>query len=159
MLNMIVGTCLGVYTGIFLSGMVARPVWHSGVLGPLFLISGISTGSALLAFFKVNHDLARAFIKWDIAALIAESAFLALFLLDNTTGTEAHRAAAGLFLSGPYTGAFFGLVVVAGILAPLVIGWADLKKLAKTPLLAPVLGLIGGLALRFIIVFAGQALS
>ena len=158
-LNMILGTCLGIYTGIFLSGMVARPVWHSGVLGPLFLISGISTGAALLALFKVNHDLAKAFIKWDMAALIAESVFLALFLLDNATGTEAHRAAAALFLSGPYTGAFFGLVVVAGILAPLVIGWADLTEEAKAPLLAPVLGLIGGLALRFIIVFAGQALS
>jgi protein NrfD len=158
-LNMVVGCCLAVYTGIFLSSMVARPVWHSGILGPLFLSSGISTGAAFIGLFKVNHELARAIIKWDIAALIAESAFLALFLLDNVTGTEAHRAAAALFLSGPYTGAFFGLVVVAGILAPLMIGWADLKKLAKAPLLAPVLGLIGGLALRFIIVFAGQALS
>ena len=158
-LNMVVGTCLGIYTGIFLSGMVARPAWHSGVIGPLFLISGISTGAALLGLFKVDRDLTRAFIKWDIAALIAESAFLALFLLDNMTGTEAHQAAAALFLSGPYTGAFFGLVVAAGILAPLVIGWADLTKKAKAPLLAPVLGLIGGLALRFIMVFAGQALS
>jgi protein NrfD len=156
-LNMIVGTCLGIYTGIFLSGMVARPVWHSGVLGPLFLISGVSTGAALLGLFKVNHDLTKAFIKWDVAALIAEAVFLALFLLDSMTGTADHRAAAGLFLSGPYTGAFFGLVVLAGIFAPLVIGWADLTKKARAPLLAPVLGLIGGLALRFIIVFAGQA--
>ena len=64
-LNMVVGTCLGIYTGIFLSGMVARPAWHSGVLGPLFLISGISTGAALLGLFKVDRDLTRAFIKWD----------------------------------------------------------------------------------------------
>jgi len=158
-LNVIVGTCLGIYTGIFLSGMVARPVWHSGVLGPLFLISGISAGAALLGLFRVHHGLTRSFIKWDMAALVAESAFLALFLLDNSTGTASHRAGAELFLSGPYAGAFFGLVVLAGIVAPLVMGWADLTKRAKPPLLAPVLGLVGGLALRFVIVFAGQAVS
>ncbi len=156
MLNILVGTCLGAYTGVFLSGMAARPLWHSGTLPPLFLISGISTAAALLGLFSVHHDLARSFIKWDIAALVAESAFLALFLLDQSTGTESHKAAAALFFSGPYSGAFFGLVVFGGILAPLVIGWAHLAKKAKAPLLAPALGLIGGLALRCIIVFAGQ---
>jgi len=157
--NIIIGTALGIYTGIFLSGMVARPVWHSGILGPLFLTSGISAGAALLTFFKVNHDLSRAFIKWDVVALIAELGFLALFLLDNMTGTAIHKAAAGLFLSGPYTGAFFGIVVLAGILAPLGMEWADLTKRAKAPIIVPMLVLIGSLALRFIIVSAGQALG
>jgi protein NrfD len=158
-LNVAVGICLGTYTGIFLGGMVARPVWHSGTLGPLFLVSGISTGAALLGLFRVHRDLLKAFIKWDIAALVAEASLLVLFLVDHTTGTESHRAAARLFFAGPFTGAFFGLVVLAGILVPLVIGWADLTKRARAPILAPVLGLIGGLALRFIIVFAGQAIS
>lgn len=158
-LNMAVGTCLGTYTGIFLSGMVSRPVWHSGTLGPLFLISGISTGSALLALLGVHHDLMKALIKWDIAALFAEASLIAIFLFDHITGTADHRAAAALFFSGPFSGAFFGMVVLVGILAPLIIGWADLTNKAKAPFLAPVLGLIGGLALRFIIVFAGQAIS
>lgn len=157
--NIIVGTALGIYTGIFLSGMVARPVWHSGILGPLFLISGISSGAALLTFFKVNHDLSRTFIRWDIAALIAELGFLILFLLDNMTGTALHKAVAGLFLSGPYSGAFFGIVVLAGILAPLGMEWADLSKRIKAPIIVPMLVLIGGLGLRFVIVSAGQALG
>ncbi|MGO9144860.1 MAG: NrfD/PsrC family molybdoenzyme membrane anchor subunit [Desulfomonilia bacterium] len=157
--NIIMGTALGIYTGIFLSGMVARPVWHSGILGPLFLTSGISAGAALLTFFKVSHDLSRAFIKWDVVALIAELGFLALFLLDNMTGTALHKAAAGLFLSGPYSGAFFGIVVLAGILAPLGMEWADLTKRVKAPIIVPMLVLIGSLALRFVIVSAGQALG
>jgi protein NrfD len=155
--NVAVGTCLGTYTGIFLSGMVARPVWHSGTLGPLFLVSGISTGAALLALLRVHHSLMKTLIRWDIAALFAEASFIAIFLFDHITGTADHRLVAALFFSGPFSGAFFGLVVLAGILAPLVIGWADLTNRAKAPFLAPVLGLIGGLALRFIIVFAGQA--
>jgi protein NrfD len=158
--NVAVGTCLGTYTGIFLSGMVARSVWHSGTLGPLFLVSGISTGAALLALLRVHHDLQKAFIRWDMAALFAESSLLALFLFDQSTGTAVHRAAARLFFSGPFAGAFFGLVVLTGILAPLVIGSADLaKKGSRTPVLAPILGLIGGIALRFIMVYAGQAMS
>ena len=128
-------------------------------LGPLFLTSGISAGAALLTFFKVNHDLSRAFIKWDIAALIVELGFLTLFLLDNMTGTSLHKAAAGLFLSGPYTGTFFGIVVLAGILAPLGMEWADLTKRAKAPIIVPMLVLIGSLALRFVIVSAGQVLG
>jgi protein NrfD len=157
--NIIVGTALGIYTGIFLSGMAARPVWHSGLLGPLFLVSGLSAGAALLTLFRLNHDLSQALIKWDIAALIIEFGFLTLFLLENMTGTAIHKAAALLFLTGPYSGAFFGLVVLAGILAPLGIEWADLKKKAHTPILVPVLVLIGSLALRFVIVSAGQALG
>jgi protein NrfD len=139
---------------------VARPVWHSGTLGPLFLVSGISAGACLLALLRVHHDLQKAFIRWDMAALFAESSLLALFLFDQSTGTASHGAVAGLFLSGPFAGAFFGLVVLTGILAPLVIGWADLlKKGGRTPALAPILGLIGGISLRFIMVYAGQAMS
>jgi protein NrfD len=157
--NIIIGTALGIYTGIFLSGMVARPVWHSGILGPLFLASGISAGAALLSFFKVNHDLSRTFIKWDIIALIAELGLLILFLLDNMTGTALHKAAAGLFLTGSYSGAFFGMVVLAGIIVPLGMEWADLTKRVKAPVIIPMLVLIGSLALRFIIVSAGQAVG
>jgi protein NrfD len=158
--NTAVGTCLGTYTGVFLSGMVARPVWHSGILGPLFLVSGISTGAGFLALLRVHHDLQKAFIRWDIVALFAESSLLALFLFDQSTGAAIHGAAAGLFFSGPFAGAFFGLVVLTGILAPMAIGFADLaRKGSRTPALAPILGLIGGVSLRFIMVYAGQALS
>ena len=40
---------LGIYTGILLSAFGARPFWNSGVLGPLFLVSGMSTAAALVA--------------------------------------------------------------------------------------------------------------
>ena len=155
--NTAIGIALGIYTGVFLSSMASRPVWHSGILGPLFLISGISTGAASLALFEVNHDLAKSFIKWDIFALVTELVFLGLFLLDNLSGEAFHKAAAMLFLAGPYTGAFFGIVVLLGILAPLSLEWADLTEKGKAPVMAAVLVLIGSLALRCVIVCAGQA--
>ena len=46
--NMLVGIALGIYTGILLGAMGARPLWNSALLGPLFLFSGLSTAAALL---------------------------------------------------------------------------------------------------------------
>ena len=34
--------------GILLNTMVARPLWNSAILGPLFLLSGLSAGAALI---------------------------------------------------------------------------------------------------------------
>ena len=41
--NITLGIALGIYTGILLGTLGARPLWSSAVLGPLFLFSGLST--------------------------------------------------------------------------------------------------------------------
>jgi formate-dependent nitrite reductase membrane component NrfD len=51
---MVLGVALGIYTGILLNTMVARPLWNSAILGPLFLVSGLSAGAAVM------HIAARA---------------------------------------------------------------------------------------------------
>ena len=43
---LIYGLILGVYTGILLSAFNARPLWNTSILGPLFLVSGLSAGAA-----------------------------------------------------------------------------------------------------------------
>ena len=45
-LSLAAGSALGIYTGILLSSLGARPLWASGILGPLFLVSGLSTAAA-----------------------------------------------------------------------------------------------------------------
>jgi formate-dependent nitrite reductase membrane component NrfD len=64
-----------------------------------------------------------------------------------------------LVLAGPYTGAFFGLVVLAGILAPLLIESRELGRPIQRALAAPLLVLSGGFALRAVLVAAGQVSS
>jgi protein NrfD len=44
----VLGVALGIYTGILLNTMVARPLWNSAILGPLFLVSGLSAGAAVM---------------------------------------------------------------------------------------------------------------
>jgi len=152
-----VGIALGAYTGVLLQTLTARPLWSTGLLAPLFLLSGISGAAALMMLWKVNSGTFRDLLKWDLAALALEALVLCLFLLEKATGSAIDRMAAKLLLAGPYAGAFFGLVVLVGILAPTVLEVFELKHAGRRSILAPLLVLAGGLALPAIIVSAGQA--
>jgi protein NrfD len=46
-INLALGVLLGIYTGVLLSALGARPLWNSAALGPLFLSSGLSSAAAL----------------------------------------------------------------------------------------------------------------
>jgi formate-dependent nitrite reductase membrane component NrfD len=50
----IFGFILGIYTGILFSAFNARPLWNTSILGPLFLASGLSAGSALIMLLSKN---------------------------------------------------------------------------------------------------------
>ncbi len=150
------GVALGLYTGILLSALGARPLWSSALLGPLFLVSGLST-SAAFAHWASPEPGEREQMAWlDNLFLTVELGLIACLLIGLVSATEAHAEAARLLLGGPYTAVFWVGVVGLGIVLPLVIQWlAVTHRIAHTPV-APVLVLLGGLALRFVIVSAGQ---
>ena len=151
------GVALGVYTGILLSALGARSLWASPVLGPLFLASGVSTGAAFVLLFRVSDDERHAVSRWHLAAVGLEVALLALFLLGLLTGDAASREAAALLLGGPYTAAFWALVVVAGLGVPATMELLERRWHLRPTLVAPALVLVGGLSLRWILVAAGQS--
>jgi Formate-dependent nitrite reductase, membrane component len=92
----------------------------------------------------------------DNSFLTIELALLALFLIGHLTSTEVHQQAAGLLLGGPYTAVFWIFVIGAGILLPLLLQTLELANRIRHTLAPAVLVIFGGLALRFILVFAGQ---
>jgi protein NrfD len=155
--GVVAGIGLGVYTGILLSTLGARPLWGSALLGPLFLTSGLSTGAALLLLAPLDAAERHRLARWDRVVIVVELALLALYLVGLATGGAASRAAAGALLGGAYTAPFFALVVVAGLAVPLLLGVLEVGLRLRTTAAAPVLVLLGGLALRFILVAAGQA--
>ena len=150
------GIALGVYTGILLSALGARPLWSSALLGPLFLVSGLST-SAAFSHWVSPEPAEKEQMAWlDNLFLTIELSLIAFLLIGLRSGAEAHAEAARLFLGGPYTAVFWVGVVGLGIVLPLVIqSLAVTHRVSHTPI-APVLVLLGGLALRFVIVDAGQ---
>ena len=155
--DLVLGGLLGIYTGVLLSALGARPLWNSALLGPLFLASGLSSAAALVHMVARDHSESEMLARADNRFLQAEIVLLALFLVGLLSATQVHMRAAGLLLGGPFTALFWVGVVGLGILLPLFIqSLAVSHRIRHTPV-APLLVLAGGLLLRFVIVYAGQA--
>jgi protein NrfD len=153
--SMALGVGLGVYTGILLSALSARALWSSAVLGPLFLASGISAGAALLLLFRLAAEERRWLVRVDLWAIGAEAVLLALFLLGHATGGAEGQAALALLTQSSFGLPFWGLVVGAGLALPMVLETFG-ARLHAAAALAPGLVLAGSLALRWVMVAAGQ---
>ena len=149
--NILLGVALGAYTGILLSTLEARALWSSALLGPLFLVSGLSTGAALIMLFPINGEEHHLVRRFDLMAIGAEMVLLALFFVDL-----GNSSAVSLFFGGAYTASFWSLVVIAGLFVPLTFELLEtrLKATAMTSLFL----LAGGFALRWIFVAAGQVI-
>jgi formate-dependent nitrite reductase membrane component NrfD len=155
--SVVTGVALGVYTGILLSTLGARALWSSSLLGPLFLVSGVSTGAALLLLCRRLAEEERHLLaRWDRVAMALELAVLLLFLAGLVTSGATGRAAAGLLLGGPFTAPFWALVVIAGLAVPSLLAALESRLGLAMTRAAPLLVLAGGLALRWILVAAGQ---
>jgi formate-dependent nitrite reductase membrane component NrfD len=156
-LNIGMGAALGIYTGVLLGTMAARPLWNSALLGPLFLVSGLSTGAAFMLLFALS-ERERLFLgRADMGLIVVELGILALWMLGLATGGTSSQSALAMIFGGPYTAAFWTLVVALGLLAPLFGEWTELRHGVVPGKGTAVLVLLGGFALRWILVFAGQA--
>jgi formate-dependent nitrite reductase membrane component NrfD len=154
--NVALGSALGIYTGILLGSLGARPLWNSGVLGPLFLVSGLSTGAAFMILFRPRHDENQKLLRGDVVFIIVELLLIGLLLIDLVTGSSTSQSAAALLFGGSWTGVFWALVVFAGLLIPLLMEILELRNRAAPTVLSAVLVLIGGFSLRMVLVMAGQ---
>ena len=155
--NVILGIALGAYTGVLLSTLGARALWSSSLLAPLFLVSGVSTAAAFAMLLPISREEHAMVRRWDVLAIAIELALLGLFFVSLSASSTRSRAAAELFFGGPYTAAFWSLVVIAGLLVPLSLELIESRTRVRATVAAPLLILAGGLALRWILVAAGQS--
>jgi formate-dependent nitrite reductase membrane component NrfD len=151
------GLFLGAYTGILLSANFGRPLWNTPLLPVLFLVSGLSTGAAALALFSRQDEEQVRLTKLDAGLIAAELAVLGLMLLGFATTTRPQHEALALFLGGDFTAAFWILIVAVGLIVPLVLEQLQLRHKVPHTHFPAFMVLVGGLALRVVIVFAGQA--
>jgi protein NrfD len=154
--NVGLGVLLGIYTGVLLSAMGARPLWNSALLGPLFLTSGLSSAAALVHMVARDAEERVLLAKADNTFLAVELVLIGLFFVGLASATRVHIEGAALFFGGPYTAVFWVGVVGLGIVLPLFVQMLAVRhRIVHTPV-APVLVIAGGLLLRFVIVYAGQ---
>jgi formate-dependent nitrite reductase membrane component NrfD len=156
-LLIIYSALLGMYTGILLSAFNARPFWNSAILGPLFLVSGMSTGLALNLLFSRSEEEKHLLGRIDVMAISVELFLIIHLFMGFLASTQVHIDAASLFLGGPYTSGFWLFVVAIGLLLPALMELLELRGKIFSTRIPALLVLFGGLLLRFIIVEAGQA--
>ena len=155
-INLFIGVFIGIYTGILLGAFAARPFWNSAILGPLFLVSGLSAAAAIIVIFSNQKKEVRLFQQVDLGLIITEMVFIALLLIELTTGPKTTQQAAGLILGGELTAFFWIFVVIIGLLIPALLEIFEIRGRHIPAVISPAFVLIGGLLLRFVIVHAGQ---
>jgi protein NrfD len=156
MVSILFGVMLGMYTGVLLSSLGARPLWSTSILWVLFLTSGLSGAAALIHMIAKDKYERVLLAKGDNIFLSVELIVIIMMLVSLASTSEVHMNAAMILINGKYAVSFWVLVVGLGIVIPLIIQLLAVNHKIKHTPVAPILVIAGGLVLRFIIVGAGQ---
>lgn len=155
----VTGFLLAGYTGVLLS-VTNRPVWaDSSWLGVLYLLSAASSAAALLILLVRRRQVGDGatidgLTRFDDWTLILELIVLIIFFVTLGSAAQAFLSAWGVIL--------LLIVVGAGILIPLFIGFGRLTRMRGRPLTlgtAAALVLIGGLALRVVTIMSSERVT
>lgn len=153
---MILAIILGVYTGILLSAFNARPLWNTSILGPLFLVSGFSTGLAATIWLSKNAEERKILSRIDLIFIAIELFLIVHLFMGFMAGSAVKAEAFQLFLGGPFTVSFWLFVVLLGLIFPATLETLELWGFHVPKWIPPFLILFGGLIFRFVMVEAGQ---
>lgn len=154
------GAVMSVYTGAVLAA-TATPLWSvvPRLLPTLFGASAVATATAALSLLSTGLGApARLHHRLERLALLAGGVELVALL--TTLRAWQRRGVDGPLRRPAMGGAFFGGALGAGIVAPLLIHAAQLRtgrRSQAAATLAALLTLAGGLALRTVLIFAGNA--
>lgn len=152
----ILAVILGIYTGILLSAFNARPLWNTSLLGPLFLVSGMSTGAATIMWMAKDKSERILMSKIDLLLISVELFFIVHLFMGFLASNAVQIEAANLFLGGAFTVSFWGFVVVLGLIVPALLEILELRGYHIPVAIPAGLILFGGMMFRFIMVEAGQ---
>lgn len=153
----VAGLFIAGYTGVLLN-VTAQPFWAATapLMGPLFIVSGASTGAAAISLFMIWRKRASeyAFEKlesFDRVVMVMELALIAVMLV--CAGSTAQP-----LMTLPFLVMFWGGAVVLGIILPL---WFKLKSHndrygTDQVIWSYLCVLAGGLLLRISLLQAGQ---
>jgi formate-dependent nitrite reductase membrane component NrfD len=171
---------VGIYTGVLLGALAARPFWNNPMLPMLFLVSALKTGTASICMIgcvvKGFGGMSRQKIETnkfvihsiDFFLMILSIIALLLFVFGLYTSSRSSIEAAALIMGGQYTFLFWGVVVALGVMFPLTLELYELvphftRRAAlreHNPWISGAVSLsvlVGGFVLRYVVVYAGQA--
>ncbi len=152
-----------VYTGLLLGDAIPFPFWNTVLLPILFFMSALSTGVMLVilggsvakmgGLMAVGEENLHFLASVDVAFILAEAGVLAAYLY-GAYRLPISRHSAHWALMGDGAAMFWGGVAVCGLALPLIIDVIPGLPLAAAAL-AALLGLLGGLFLRMVVLSGG----
>ena len=159
------------YTGFILALGKARVLWNTAIMPPIFLVSAMVSGLAMMILVVIIKDYILQRKKehdpnliYDLAKLLAASIVLDLILIGIdltvllTSHMEAYKAAV-MLLTGEFSLPFLGIEVLLGAVIPLILILSPFtKRWIPALALASVLVMIGILAMRYIMVVGGLSI-
>ncbi len=157
--TLIFSIVLGIYTGILLSTMNARPLWNTPILGILFLTSGVSTATAAIMWISNNHKERHLYTKIDFYLIILEMYLIFQMFFNMIQGPEIQVQTAQMFFGGDFTAVFWTVFVGMGLVLPWILEILELKGFTVPVAVPAFLILLGGLIFRIIMVYAGEISS
>jgi polysulfide reductase chain C len=151
----IFGVLTVLYTGFLFDTTRSIPFWSTPILPLLFLVSGVSTGIFALIFVLLLSGLP---VDEEISLLSRIDLFLILFeglilffYLHGMHEVTAARASVRRLIKEDLSAAFWGGVVVMGLVIPFLIE-AFLADRFFAAAMACLCGLMGGIYVRYVVV-------
>lgn len=163
-----IGTAI--YTGVLLGVVRSIPFWNTPLLPVLFLVSATSTGAGAVflaapiyrAVFgtEVAGEAVHSTGKLDVGLVVVELGLLFFYLVIMAGSGTVTAASVALLTRGSYAPAFWGGVVVVGLLVPLALETVSLRgkgtsSARVSTIAAGICLLLGGIVLRFAVLGSG----
>ena len=159
------------YTGFILALGKARVLWNTAIMPPIFLVSAMVSGLALMILVVIvkdfiihkgkdpNRDLIYALGNFLVASIVLDLILIGIDLsVLLTSTTEAYKAAL-MLLNGPFSFLFLGVELILGAIVPLLLFLLPFtKRWIPAYVIASVLVMVGIFAMRCIMVIGGLSL-
>ena len=156
------------YTGFLLGVVKAFPLWNNAVLPILFVVSALSAGLAATSLVGLLVDRERFEQMWlikksHVILSAIEMVVLATMLVIVSAGSVEGAASVYSLVAGQYAPAFWGGIVLLGLVAPFIIEGYPVfitkrVETSMTSMVVSVIGeagvLVGGFMLRLLVILA-----
>ncbi len=156
------------YTGFILALGKARVLWNTAIMPPIFLVSAMVSGLALMILVVIVKDfilqrgkepdrpLIYALGKFLVASIVLDLILIGIDLsVLLTSTTEAYKAAL-MLLDGSFSFLFLGVELLLGAIIPLLLLLSPFtKRWIPAYVVASVLVMVGIFAMRCIMVIGG----
>ena len=152
---------VAIYSGFVVGYVGAIKLWNSAIVPILFVIAGLIGGLAVLLLASLGENAARGMAMANImlVVLVIYAVFMAIYLWITTYESSAARDSVMRVLRGSIAPVFWIGVVLLGIVIPIaVLSPVSLAQEASAAafIAAAVCAILGGVALRYVILKAGM---